>query len=62
MKYSRQEAQDKLERSENKPKAIKKTLIRSYIWMITLNVNGLNELNKRNRLAGKVKTNVCIYF
>ena len=62
MKYSRQEAQDKLERTENKPKAIKKTLIGSYIWMITLNVNGLNELNKRNRLAGKVKINACIYF
>ena len=33
--------------TENKPKAIKKMVIRSYILIITLNVNGLNAPTKR---------------
>ena len=36
---------------ENKPKAIKKIGIGSYILIITLNVNGLNAPTKRHRLA-----------
>ena len=38
--------------TESKPKTIKKTVIGSYISIITLNVNGLNALTKRHRLAG----------
>ena len=38
--------------TENKPKTIKKMVIRSYISIITLNVNGLNAPTKRHRLAG----------
>ena len=35
----------------NKPKIIKKMVIRTYILTITLNVNGLNAPTKRHRLA-----------
>ena len=38
--------------TKNKPKAINKMVIRSYILIITLNVNGLNAPTKRQRLAG----------
>ena len=38
--------------AENKPQTIKKTVIGSYILIITLNVNGLNAPTKRHRLAG----------
>ena len=38
--------------TQNKPKAIKKMVIGSYIWIITLNVNRLNAPTKRHRLAG----------
>ena len=38
--------------TESKPKTIKKTVIGSYILIITLNVNGLNAPTKRHRLAG----------
>ena len=41
---------------QNKPKTIKKMVIRSYISIITLNVNGLNAPTKRHRLAGWMKT------
>ena len=37
---------------ENKPKTNKKMAIGSHILIITLNVNGLNALTKRHRLAG----------
>ena len=40
---------------ENKPQTIKKTVIGSYILIITLNVNGLNAPTKRHRLAGWLK-------
>ena len=36
---------------KNKPKAIKKMAIGTYILIITLNVNGLNAPTKRHRLA-----------
>ena len=35
----------------NKPKTIKKMVIRTYISIITLNVNGLNAPTKRHRSA-----------
>ena len=38
--------------TENKPKTIKKTVIGSYISIITLKVNGLNAQIKRYRLLG----------
>ena len=41
--------------TENKPKAIKETVIGSYILIITLNVNGLNAPNKRHRLTEWIK-------
>ena len=48
--------------TENKPKTIKKTVIGSYILIITLNVNGLNAPTKRHRLAGWMKTCVYMHF
>ena len=36
---------------KNKPKAMKKMAIGTYILIITLNVNGLNAPTKRHRLA-----------
>ena len=36
---------------KNKPITIKKMVIRTYISIITLNVNGLNAPNKRHRLG-----------
>ena len=44
---------------ENKPKAIKKIGIGSYILIITLNVNGLNAPTKRHRLAEKQDPYIC---
>ena len=41
----------KKEHQKNKSKAINKMAIRTYISIITLNVNGLNALAKRRRLA-----------
>ena len=38
--------------AKNKPKAIKKMIIGSYVLIITLNVNGVNAPTKRRRLAG----------
>ena len=37
-------------------------IIGSYIWIITLNVNELNALTKRHRLAEQMKTCACMYF
>ena len=45
--------------TENKPKAIKKMVIRSYILIITLNVNGLNAPTKRQ--TGWLEENMCMY-
>ena len=42
--------------TENKPKTIKKTVIGSFILIITLNVNGLNAPTKRHKLAEWMKT------
>ena len=53
--FSRQETRKDLS-TKNKPKAIKKTVIGSYISITTLNVNGLNEPTKRHRLGGRMKT------
>ena len=42
--------------TQNKPKTSKKMVIGSFIWIITLTVNGLNAPTKRCRLAGWMKT------
>ena len=47
---------------ENKPKIIKKIVLRSCVLIITLNVNGLNAPTKRHRLARQMKTCACMYF
>ena len=49
--FSRQETQEKEKIYNNKPKTIKKMVIGTYILITTLNVNGLNALTKRHRLA-----------
>ena len=43
--------QEKEKIYKNKPPKIKKMVIGTYISIITLNVNGLNALTKRHRLA-----------
>ena len=48
--------------TENKPKTSKKTVIGSYILIITLNVNVFNALTKRYRQAGQMKTCACMHF
>ena len=46
---------------KNKPKTIKKMVIRTYISIITVNVNGLNAPAKRHRLAEWIqKQDPCI--
>ena len=49
--FSRQETQEKEKTYINKPKTIKKMVIRTYISIITLNINGLNAPTTRHRLA-----------
>ena len=49
--FSRQETQDKEKTYNNKPKTITKMGIGTYISITILNVNGLNALTKRHRLA-----------
>ena len=51
MNFSKWETQEKKRTYKNKPKTIKKMVIGTYISIITLNVNGLNALTKRPRLA-----------
>ena len=46
-----QETQEKEKTYKNKPKTIKKTVIGTYVSIITLNVNGLNAPTKRHRVA-----------
>ena len=46
-----QEIQEKKKDLQNQPQTIKKMLIRTYISIITLNVNWLNAPNIRHRLA-----------
>ena len=46
-----QETQEKEKTYNKKPKSIKKMVIRTYISIITLKVNGLNAPTKRHRLA-----------
>ena len=48
--------------TKNKPKAIKKMIIESYISIITLNVNRLNASTKRHRLAKQMKISACMHF
>ena len=48
--------------TENKPQTIKKTVIGSYISIITLNANGLNAPTKRHRLPGWMKTCTSMHF
>ena len=45
------ETQEKERIYNNKPKTIKKMVIGTYISITTLNVNGLNDPNKRHRQA-----------
>ena len=40
---------------KNKPITIKKMVIGTYIWIITLNVNGLNAPTKRHRLTERIQ-------
>ena len=37
-------------------------VIGSYIWIITLSVNGLNALIKKHRQAEQMKTGGCMHF
>ena len=46
-----QEIQEKKKDLQNQPQIIKKMAIVTYIWIITLIVNGLNAPTKRHRLA-----------
>ena len=46
-----QEKKGRKKNNKNKSKAINKMAIRTYISIITLNVNGLNAPTKRHRLA-----------
>ena len=48
--------------TENKPKTMKKMIIRSYIPLIILNVNGLNAPTERHRLARRMKICACMHF
>ena len=50
---------EKSYQQKNKPKIIKKIVVVSYISIITLNVNGLNEPTKRHSLSF---TCVCILY
>ena len=50
-----QEIQDKKKDLQNQPQTIKKMATGTYIWTITLNVNGLNAPTKRHRLAEWIK-------
>ena len=50
-----QETQEKEKSYNNKPKTIKKMVIRTYKLITTLNVNGLNAPTKRHRLAELIK-------
>ena len=49
--FSRWETQEKQRMYKNKPQAINKMVIGTYIWIITLNINGLSVPSKRHRLA-----------
>ena len=48
--------------TEDKSKAIKKTITGSYISIIILNVNGLNTPTKRHRLSGWIKIGACTHL
>ena len=48
--------------TQNKPKAIKKMVIGSYISIIALNINGLNAPTKRQRLAEQMRTWAWMHF
>ena len=50
-KRREQEKKGRKKSNKNKSKAINKMAIRTYISIITLNVNGLNAPTKRHRLA-----------
>ena len=51
MDLNSQEIQQKKKDLQNQSQTIKKIAIRTYISIITLNVNGLNAPTKRHRLA-----------
>ena len=58
----RKQEEGKASATENKPKQLIKMVIGSYIWIIALNVNGLNAPTKRHRLAGQMKTCARMHF
>ena len=51
MDLNSQEIQEKKKDLQDQPQTMKKTAIRTYISIITLNVSGLNAPTKRHRLA-----------
>ena len=61
MNSSKWETQEKKSTYKNKHKTIKKMIIGTYISIITLNVNGLNDPTKRHRLTERVQNKIHIY-
>ena len=59
--FSRQETQEKEKTYNNKPKAIKKMVVGTYILITNLNVNGLNAQTKRHRLVEWIQKQDRIY-
>ena len=53
--------QEKEKDLQNQPQTIKKMAIGTYISIITLNVNGLNDPTKRHRLAEWIQNQDPIY-
>ena len=50
-----QEKKERKKSNKNKSKAMDKMAIRTYISIITLNVNGLNTPTKRHTLAEQIQ-------
>ena len=58
-KFSRQETQEEERLTQDKPQAIKKMVIESYISIIILSENGLNVPTKRHKLSWWKHVYVC---
>ena len=58
---SRQQTQEKKKTHKNKPQTINKTVIGTYISIITLNVNGLNAPTKDTNWLNAYKNKTHIY-
>ena len=50
-----QEIQEEKKDIQNQPQTIKKIAVGTYILIIALNVNGLNAITKRQRLAERIQ-------